>query len=59
MSGAEVIDIVIRCVQGYGHLPIVRIDGAEIYRGEFQTDEAVAHDRAVQALTTFEERRKV
>tara|TARA_R110000851_G_scaffold42907_1_gene106531 strand:+ start:505 stop:711 length:207 start_codon:yes stop_codon:yes gene_type:complete len=30
-------DFIVRCVEGYGFLPIVRDeDGEEIYRGEFQ-----------------------
>lgn len=35
-------DLIVRCVGGYGFLPIVKTaDGEEIYRGEFQLN---AHD---------------
>lgn len=29
-------DYVIREVPGYGYLPIVQVDGVEVYRGEFK-----------------------
>tara|TARA_R110002074_G_scaffold163402_1_gene322435 strand:- start:168 stop:386 length:219 start_codon:yes stop_codon:yes gene_type:complete len=33
----EMTDFIIRCVAGYGFLPIIRdVDNQEIYRGEFQ-----------------------
>lgn len=28
-------DMIIRYVDGYGYLPIVVVDGKEVYRGEF------------------------
>ena len=32
----QAIDYIIRVVPAYGFLPIIEIDGIEIYRGEFQ-----------------------
>ena len=43
-----VIDIVVRCVPSYGYLPIVTVDGKEVYRGEFQPDAQSAFERAEQ-----------
>ena len=38
------IDLIVRVVPDYGYLPIVEVDGEEIYRGEFK-------DNAGDALT--------
>jgi hypothetical protein len=35
------MDMIVRIVADYGHLPIVLSNGKEVYRGEFQ---ATAHD---------------
>ena len=29
-------DLIIRRVNGYGYLPIIKLDGKETYRGEYQ-----------------------
>ena len=35
-------DLIIRFVEGYGFLPIIEVDGEEIYRGEYQLTSEVA-----------------
>ena len=45
------IDIVIRIVDGYGYLPMVRVDDAEIYRGEFQRTTIGALTKASEWIT--------
>jgi len=30
------MDFIVRFVQGYGYLPILIVDGEEVYRGEFK-----------------------
>lgn len=48
-------DIILREVKGYGWLPIIEIDGREMYRGEYQHCEYTALLTAVNArekLTT-------
>lgn len=45
------IDVVIRIVEGYGYLPIVRVDDAEIYRGEFHRTTIAALTKALEWMT--------
>ena len=48
----EMTDFIIRCVAGYGFLPIIRdVDNQEIYRGEFQD---TAQDALQCCLDVFE-----
>lgn len=42
----DYVDIKIRCVKGYGYLPIVDVDGEEVYRGEFKENMDRAFKRA-------------
>ena len=41
-------DIILRHVDGYGWLPIIELDGKEIYRGEFQTSPQYALWKALE-----------
>ena len=43
-------DIIVRIVPNYGFLPIIMVDGKEVYRGEFQSTHKAAFDRAVARL---------
>jgi hypothetical protein len=42
----EMTDIIIRFVADYGYLPIITVDGKEVYRGEFKKTAQEAFDRA-------------
>ena len=35
-------DYIIRFVDGYGYMPIVEVDGVEVYRGEYQAGPVTA-----------------
>jgi len=35
-EGGDVIDLIIRWVNGYGYLPMIKLESKETYRGEYQ-----------------------
>ena len=41
------MDMIVRIVVGYGHLPIVFEEGKEVYRGEFQQSAHDALDKCI------------
>ena len=45
-------DLIVRIVEGYGFLPIIEIDGKEVYRGEYQE---TAGEALVKCLVRVEE----
>ena len=42
-----IMDFVIRCVPGYGFLPIIKEDEKEVYRGEFQKSADLAFNKCM------------
>lgn len=48
-------DLIIRCVPGYGFLPIVEQDQIELYRGEFCHSEEAALDVCISQMKKLEE----
>ena len=46
------IDMIIRYVDGYGYLPIIKSDDKEIYRGEFQPNPNRAMERCLSAASS-------
>lgn len=44
------MDMIVRIVEGYGFLPIVEVDGKEVYRGEFQKTSAQALNKCAAWL---------
>jgi hypothetical protein len=51
----EMTDFIIRCVAGYGFLPIIRdVDNQEIYRGEFQDEFGECADHLKRNLDQYQ-----
>jgi hypothetical protein len=48
------IDMIVRVVEGYGYLPIVEVDGKEVYRGEYQTTANKALTKCKEAVERLE-----
>ena len=44
-------DLIIRIVEGYGYLPIVEVDGKEVYRGEYRETSGEALERCEARLS--------
>ena len=52
-SEAEIVDIVVKIVDGCGFLPIVVADDQEIFRGEYQLNVNDAIDRITANFPTL------
>ena len=42
----EFVDIIVRCHQVYGYLPILKVEEKEVHRGEFQKTPEAAFEKA-------------
>ena len=52
------MDMVVRYVVGYGYLPIVIVDGKEIYRGEFKTTAEEAFNKCCDFCAKYKQLQK-